>query len=73
MPSAITALKSTGAVALGSAVAGIGYASIIERNAFVLRELTIPVLDAGLVAAAGAAHQRPAYAAGPASKAGVAA
>ena len=47
MPSAMTALKSTGAVALGSAVAGIGYASLIERNAFVLRELTIPVLDPG--------------------------
>src|SRR6201994_2821656 len=42
-----TALKSTGAVALGSAVAGLGYASLIERNAFVLRELTIPVLDPG--------------------------
>ena len=47
MPSAITALKKTGAVALGSAVAGIGYASLIERNAFVLRELTLPVLDPG--------------------------
>src|ERR1700759_5763130 len=47
MPSAMTALKSTGAVALGSAVAGIGYASLIERNAFVLHELTIPVLDPG--------------------------
>ncbi len=43
----MTALKSTGAVALGSAVAGIGYASLIERDAFVLRELTIPVLDPG--------------------------
>ncbi len=43
----MTALKSTGAVALGSAVAGIGYASLIERNAFVLRELTMPVLDPG--------------------------
>ncbi|MDT7770215.1 MAG: uncharacterized protein QOI30_3225, partial [Mycobacterium sp.] len=47
MPPAMTALKSTGAVALGSAAAGIGYASIIERNAFVLRELTIPVLTPG--------------------------
>src|ERR1700742_1338574 len=47
MPSALTALKNTGAVALGSAVAGVGYASLIERNAFVLRELTIPVLDPG--------------------------
>lgn len=47
MPSAISALKSTGAIALGSAVAGVGYASIIERNAFVLRELTMPVLAPG--------------------------
>src|ERR1700720_76156 len=44
---AISALKATGAIALGSAVAGIGYASVIERNAFVLRELTIPVLSPG--------------------------
>ena len=43
----VTALKSTGAVALGSAVAGIGYASLIERNAFVVRELTMPVLTPG--------------------------
>ncbi|HUB57636.1 MAG TPA: metallophosphoesterase, partial [Mycobacterium sp.] len=42
-----SALKSTGAIALGSAVAGVGYASIIERNAFVLRELTMPVLAPG--------------------------
>src|SRR5258708_33631843 len=47
MPSAMTALKGTGAVALGSAVAGIGYASIIERNAFVTREVTMPVLTPG--------------------------
>jgi uncharacterized protein len=47
MPSAISALKTTGAVALGSAVAGVGYASIIERNAFVLRQLTMPVLTPG--------------------------
>src|SRR2546423_9277081 len=50
MPSAITglsALKSTGVLALGSAVAGVSYASLIERNAFVLRELTIPVLAPG--------------------------
>jgi uncharacterized protein len=43
----LSALKSTGAIALGSAVAGIGYASIIERNAFVVRELTMPVLTPG--------------------------
>ena len=47
MPSAISALKTTGDVALGSAVAGVGYASIIERNAFVLRQLTMPVLTPG--------------------------
>jgi predicted MPP superfamily phosphohydrolase len=41
------ALKRTSAVALGSAVAGIGYAALIERNAFVLRELTMPVLTPG--------------------------
>jgi predicted MPP superfamily phosphohydrolase len=41
------AWKTTGAVALGSAFAGIGYASIIERNAFVVRELTMPVLTPG--------------------------
>jgi predicted MPP superfamily phosphohydrolase len=41
------ALKSAGAAVLGSAVAGAGYASIIERNAFVLRELTMPVLTPG--------------------------
>jgi predicted MPP superfamily phosphohydrolase len=41
------ALKSTGAIGFGLAVAGIGYASIIERNAFVVRELTMPVLTPG--------------------------
>jgi uncharacterized protein len=41
------ALKRTGAVAFGSAVAGIGYAAVIERNAFVVRELTMPVLAPG--------------------------
>jgi predicted MPP superfamily phosphohydrolase len=41
------ALKRTGAVALGSAVAGIGYAALIERNAYVVRELTMPVLTPG--------------------------
>src|ERR1700732_1220940 len=47
MPFATSALKSTGALALVSAVAGIGYASVIERNAFVLREVTMPVLTPG--------------------------
>jgi uncharacterized protein len=40
-------LKSAGVIALGSAVAGVGYASVIERNAFVVRELTVPVLTSG--------------------------
>ncbi|SUA41326.1 Uncharacterised protein [Nocardia africana] len=35
------------AAAAGTAVAGIGYASLIERNAFVLREATMPVLQPG--------------------------
>ncbi|WP_067885656.1 metallophosphoesterase [Nocardia vaccinii] len=33
--------------ATGAAVAGIGYATLIERNAFVLRETTLPVLQPG--------------------------
>ncbi len=46
MPAAST-LKNSAAVAAGSLVAGIGYASIIERNAFVTREITMPVLTPG--------------------------
>ena len=33
--------------AAGAAVTGIGYASLIERNAFTLREATLPVLEPG--------------------------
>jgi uncharacterized protein len=40
-------LKNSAAVAAGSLVAGIGYASVIERNAFVVREVTMPVLSPG--------------------------
>ena len=40
-------LKNSAAVTVGSVVAGIGYASLIERNAFVLREVTMPVLSPG--------------------------
>src|SRR6476469_5942886 len=47
MPAPATVLKNTAAVAVGSVVAGIGYASLIERNAFVLREVTMPVLSPG--------------------------
>jgi hypothetical protein len=47
MADVLPALIRTGAVALGSTVAGIGYASVVERNAFVLREITMPVLTPG--------------------------
>ncbi len=40
-------LKNSAAVTVGSVVAGIGYASLIERNAFVVREVTMPVLSPG--------------------------
>ncbi|MGV0715080.1 metallophosphoesterase [Mycolicibacterium sp. XJ662] len=40
-------LKRTAAAGAGALVAGIAYASIIERNAFVLREVTMPVLSPG--------------------------
>lgn len=42
-----TILKNSAAAATGALVAGIGYASLIERNAFALRELTMPVLSPG--------------------------
>ena len=47
MSAVLPVLKRTAAVTLGSAVAGIGYASIVERNAFVIREVTMPVLSPG--------------------------
>ncbi|MCW2685822.1 MAG: putative phosphohydrolase [Mycobacterium sp.] len=47
MTAASAILKSTAAVTLGSAAAGIGYASLIERNAFAVREVTMPVLTPG--------------------------
>jgi uncharacterized protein len=47
MADVLPALMRTGAVALGSTIAGIGYASIVERNAFILREITMPVLTPG--------------------------
>ncbi|BBY81572.1 metallophosphoesterase [Mycolicibacterium pulveris] len=40
-------LKSAAAVSAGALAAGIAYGSIIERNAFVLREVTMPVLSPG--------------------------
>jgi len=41
------ALRRAALGAAGAAVAGIGYASLIERNAFVLREAIMPVLAPG--------------------------
>ncbi|MCB0929268.1 MAG: metallophosphoesterase [Mycobacterium sp.] len=43
----LSALKTTAAVTLGATAAGIGYASLIERNMFTLREVTVPVLPPG--------------------------
>jgi predicted MPP superfamily phosphohydrolase len=40
-------LKTAAAASLGTLAAGIGYASLIERNAFVVREATMPVLSPG--------------------------
>jgi predicted MPP superfamily phosphohydrolase len=40
-------LKNSAVVAAGSLAAGIGYASLIERNAFAMREVTMPVLSPG--------------------------
>ncbi|WP_144209726.1 metallophosphoesterase [Mycobacterium tilburgii] len=47
MAEVVPALIRTGAVAFGSAVAGVGYAAVVERNAFILREITMPVLSPG--------------------------
>lgn len=49
MPSASpgSLLKTTAAASVGTLAAGIGYASLIERNAFVVREATMPVLTPG--------------------------
>lgn len=47
MPDPSTVLKNAAAVSVGSLAAGIGYASLIERNAFVMREVTMPVLTPG--------------------------
>jgi predicted MPP superfamily phosphohydrolase len=46
-PSSITLLKYSAAATVGAVVTGIGYASLIERNAFALREVTMPVLAPG--------------------------
>jgi uncharacterized protein len=45
--SASSILKKSAVVTAGSLVAGVGYASLIERNAFAVREVTMPVLSPG--------------------------
>ncbi|ULE35024.1 metallophosphoesterase [Mycobacterium sp. IDR2000157661] len=42
-----TIIKNSTAAAAGALVAGVGYASLIERNAFAVREQTMPVLSPG--------------------------
>lgn len=42
-----SALKRSAIAAAGSATLGIGYATLIERNAFTVREVTMPVLSPG--------------------------
>lgn len=42
-----TILKNSAVATAGALVAGVGYATLIERNAFVVRELTMPVLSPG--------------------------
>lgn len=41
------ALRTSGLIAAGSAALAIGYGTVIERNAFVVREVTMPVLSPG--------------------------
>ncbi len=40
-------MKNVAVASAGALAAGIGYASLIERNAFVVREATMPVLSPG--------------------------
>jgi predicted MPP superfamily phosphohydrolase len=47
MPALSPALKSSALAAVGSAALAIGYGTVIERNAFVVREVTMPVLTPG--------------------------
>jgi len=47
MAAAFPAVKNSALVAAGSAALAVGYASAIERNAFVVREVTMPVLTPG--------------------------
>ena len=41
------ALRTSAAAAVGTAALAVGYATAIERNAFVVREVTMPVLTPG--------------------------
>jgi uncharacterized protein len=47
MPAPSPVLKNSATATAGALVVGVGYASLIERNAFVVRNLTIPVLSPG--------------------------
>ncbi|HEX5144566.1 MAG TPA: metallophosphoesterase [Mycobacterium sp.] len=47
MSAALPVLKRTAAITAGTVMAGVAYGSIIERNAFVVREFTMPVLTPG--------------------------
>jgi predicted MPP superfamily phosphohydrolase len=47
MSAPTTVLKNTALVAAGSLITGVGYATLVERNAFVVREMTMPVLTPG--------------------------
>lgn len=40
-------LKTSAVVAAGSVATGVAYATLVERNAFVMREITMPVLTPG--------------------------
>jgi predicted MPP superfamily phosphohydrolase len=44
---AANALRTSATVAAGTAALTVGYAAVIERNAFVVREVTMPVLTPG--------------------------
>jgi predicted MPP superfamily phosphohydrolase len=44
---AANALRTSAIAAAGSAALTVGYAAVIERNAFVVREVTLPVLTPG--------------------------
>jgi predicted MPP superfamily phosphohydrolase len=44
---AASALRTSAAAAAGTAALAVGYATVVERNAFVVREVTMPVLTPG--------------------------